>query len=134
MRLKAVCFVVFAGACFNATAPTALATCPPRPNPASMVVKPEPDVEQAGKVLKRAVPTYPDCAEDKRVGGLVDMIFTVQQDGSVGDIQVVQEVPAGFGFASAGVQALSHWEFEPKLVEGKPVAFRSRLRLTWNLR
>jgi len=127
--------MVVAGACFNSIAPAALATCPPRPNPASLVVKPQPEVGSTeGKVLKRVRPTFPDCAVDKRVAGLVDMIFTVQPDGSVDDIQVVQEVPAGFGFASAGVQALSHWEFEPKLVEGKPVTFRGRLRLTWDIR
>jgi len=66
----------------------------------------------------------------RRVSGVVDFQFTLEADGSVGDLKVQQEVPAGFGFADAAKAAFVHWKFAPNLVDGKPVATTAYYRFT----
>jgi protein TonB len=81
--------------------------------------------------VKLAKPEFPVCAEDRRVPGFVDLVFTIEPDGSVGDLQVVQETPAGFGFAKAALDVFPAWKFQPKLVDGKPAASRVTYRMSW---
>jgi protein TonB len=76
------------------------------------------------------MPHFPSCADYRHVSGIVDVEFTVEPDGSVGDLEVVQEVPAAFGFGKAFSDAFAQWKFEPKLVEGKPTAFRAHYHFT----
>jgi len=108
--------------------------CPPVPDPASLTAQPLPsDVPHAGKPVKVIPPRYPNCAEDRRVMGLADLTFTVEADGSVGDPHVIQEVPAGFGFANAALAVIPQWKFEPKLLDGKPVASQVVYRMNWKI-
>jgi len=65
--------------------------------------------------------------------GLADLTFTVEADGSVGDPHVIQEVPAGFGFANAALAVIPQWKFEPKLLDGKPVASQVVYRMNWKI-
>jgi outer membrane biosynthesis protein TonB len=88
----------------------AVSNCPPAPDPAALALQPLPIADNslpasAGassrKPVKVIPPNYPPCAEKMRVSGVVDFQFTLEADGSVGDLKVLQEVPAGFGFAHA---------------------------------
>lgn len=106
-----------------------LAGCPAAPDPKTLVVQPPPaEISETGTALMQVPPEFPLCAEHNGVGGVVDLVFTVQPDGSVGEIQVAQEVPTGFGLAAAAVEAVSQWKYRPKLDDGKAVAFRTRAR------
>lgn len=106
-----------------------VADCPPAPDPKTLMVQPPPaEIPETGTALMRVPPEFPLCAGHRKVSGVVDLVFTVKPDGFVGDIQVAQEVPAGFGFAAAAVQAVSQWQYRPRLVDGKAVAFRTRFR------
>jgi protein TonB len=79
-------------------------------------------------------PIYPDRALDQNRAGYVDFNFTIEPDGSVGDLQLVTETPAGFGFAAAAEKAFAKWRFAPKLVNGVPVAARARYRVSFQLK
>jgi len=108
--------------------------CPAAPDPATIVVGPLPsDIPVAGRPVKYVSTHYPVCAEGREVPGVVDFTLTIEPDGSVADLQVIQEVPAGFGFAKSGLDALPGWKFEPKLVDGKPVASKAVIRLNWKM-
>jgi protein TonB len=78
-------------------------------------------------------PIYPDRALDQGRAGYVDFNFTIEPDGSVGDLQLVTETPAGFGFAAAAEKAFVRWRFVPKQVNGVPVAARARYRVSFKL-
>jgi protein TonB len=79
-------------------------------------------------------PIYPDRALDQGRAGYVDFNFTIEPDGSVGDLQLVTETPAGYGFAAAAEKAFAKWRFTPKLVNGVPVAARARYRVSFQLK
>jgi outer membrane biosynthesis protein TonB len=62
------------------------------------------------------------------MNGLVDFAFTIQPDGSVNDVQVVQEVPQCFGFAGAAGKVFPRWQFPPQVIDGKAVAVQATYR------
>lgn len=77
-------------------------------------------------------PVYPLAALRSHTAGWVQMEFTIAPNGSVGDIAVVEAEPKGV-FEHAATQALSHWRFRPRLVNGKPVAQRSSLTMRFDV-
>jgi protein TonB len=77
---------------------------------------------------------YPDRASEAGVSGYVDFSFIIEPDGSVGNPQVIDEVPDGYGFATAAKKAFPKWRFEPKLVDGKPVAAPAQIRVSFQLK
>ncbi|HTJ63742.1 MAG TPA: TonB family protein [Alphaproteobacteria bacterium] len=88
----------------------------------------------AAQPLYRGNLAYPARALDAGKSGFVDFVFTIEPDGSVGDLKMVQEVPAGYGFAAAAAKAFPSWKFQPKSVDGKPVATLARYRVTFQLK
>jgi TonB family protein len=89
--------------------------------------------EASGRPVKIVAPRYPVYAEDKGVSGVVDLVFTIESDGSVDDVHVAREEPMCFGFAAAALKVFPQWRFRPKLVDGKPVAFQAVYHLTMKL-
>ena len=87
-----------------------------------------PDSEYNLKLLQTVMPHYPACASLRRVGGVVDVEYTVRPDGSVKEARILQEVPAGFGFSEAFLTAFFRWRFQPKIVDGQPVETKGYYR------
>ncbi|MDB5396607.1 MAG: tonB [Rhodospirillales bacterium] len=108
---------------FDRTPPTMVTTTEP-PSP-TVIINPKP-IYRGGLI-------YPDKAADRGVPGYVDFSFIIEPDGSVGDPQVIAEVPDGYGFAAAARKAFPKWRFAPKLVNGKPVAAPAQIRVTFKL-
>jgi len=69
-------------------------------------------------------PIYPPQALRNRTTGWVEMEFTITESGVVRDIEVVEAEPHGV-FERAATDALGHWQFRPRLVNGQPAAQRS---------
>jgi len=86
----------------------------------------------AGKPVRAAIPEYPICGDIRRTPGVVDIEFTLEPDGSVADPHVLQELPAGFGFADALLKVFPRWTFTPKVVMGKAAATEAHFRFTWH--
>jgi periplasmic protein TonB len=101
------------------TTTTSTETAPP------VIINPKP-IYRGGLV-------YPDRAAEAGMSGYVDFSFIIEPDGSVGNPQVIDEVPDGYGFATAAKKAFPKWRFDPKLVDGKPVAAPAQIRVSFKL-
>lgn len=74
--------------------------------------------------LVRTPPLYPPHAQSRRIEGRVRVEFTVGEDGSVNAPIVVYSEPSGV-FDRAVLSAIRDWKFETKVVNGKPVPWRT---------
>ena len=71
-----------------------------------------PQIAHAGpEVVRQVAPEYPRGAERRKIEGFVVVEFTVQPDGSVNDVAVVNAEPAGV-FDSAAVKAVGRWKYK----------------------
>ncbi|WP_201313236.1 energy transducer TonB [Dyella sp. EPa41] len=87
----------------------------------------------AAPVLTRRVePAYPAEARRTRRQGWVDVIFTVQPDGSVAGASVADADPR-YVFDRAALAAVGRWQFTPGTQDGKPVASQVRQRIEFRL-
>jgi len=66
-------------------------------------------------------PEYPQGPLMDGIEGWVMLEFTIASDGSVTDIHVVDAEPQG-KFERAAIRTMQRWSYQPKLVEGRPVA------------
>jgi TonB family protein len=85
----------------------------------------------AAATLKRTrivAPAMPQVARDNGLSGFVELNFTIQPDGSVTDVQVVNAEPLGL-FEASAIKALSQWRYEPVLLNGEPVAKLAMIRM-----
>lgn len=69
----------------------------------------------------RVNPIYPQNAAARGIEGYVTLSFTITPSGSVSDVAVINASPPGI-FDRAALKALRRWRYNPKLVDGKPVA------------
>lgn len=70
--------------------------------------------------IVRIEPQYPREALLKGMEGWVRLAFTIQEDGSVCDVAVVEAEPARV-FNRNAVRAVLRWKFKPRIVDGQPV-------------
>ena len=77
-------------------------------------------------------PRYPRGAQRRNQTGYVDVIFAVEPDGSVGEVEVYGAEPEGV-FDEAAVEAVRQWEFEPVVENGTAVSKRVAVRMSFNL-
>ncbi|WP_019464162.1 energy transducer TonB [Dyella japonica] len=80
----------------------------------------------------RVAPAYPPEAKRTRRQGWVDVAFTVQADGSVSGASVTDAEPK-YVFDRAALSAVSRWQFNPSMQDGKPVAAQMRQRIEFHL-
>jgi hypothetical protein len=74
--------------------------------------------------------SYPVEAQNEHVSGLVEMQFTIAEDGSVKSPHVLSGDP----LLRAGLtEEVSKWVFQPLRVDGKPVPMTTELTLRFNL-
>ncbi len=82
--------------------------------------------------LVRIPPLYPPRALQLKKEGFVTMRFTINTDGTVRDIKVVQSEPPKL-FESAAISALKKWKFKPKIENGKAVEQLGEQSITFTL-
>ena len=82
--------------------------------------------------LVRFPPEYPRTALARRIEGHVDVLFTVTLTGAVTKPTVLAAEPPGI-FEDAVLAAVVRWRFQPRLLNGQPVAFPARTRLYFKL-
>lgn len=108
----------------------AVVALPAVPAPSSV---PAPSVPTTAPVLQRRVePYYPQEARRSRREGWVEVEFTVQPDGHVDAVKVLQSKP-GSVFDLAATTAVQRWVFAPATRNGQPVAVSLRQRLDFRL-
>jgi serine/threonine-protein kinase len=77
---------------------------------------------------KYVAPKYPRSAQRRSVSGWVDVIFTVDIDGTVTEIEIRDSDPGDLFVASA-TKAVEGWEFEPIVENGVAVRKRAAVRM-----
>ena len=85
-------------------------------------------------VVKEVRPAYTEAAKDARIEGTVVLECVVLADGTVGDVTVARSLDSVLGLDQEAVKATKQWQFKPGMKDGKPVAVRVSLELTFTLK
>lgn len=70
--------------------------------------------------IYRALPRYPLQAARKKISGWVKLSFSINREGGVEDIAVIESEPEII-FDQAAMNALKNWRYKPQLNKGKTV-------------
>jgi protein TonB len=123
------------------------APLPPAPQPAPQVAvseapvvrddpKPLLDVEfgstNAPQFLHREMPVYPLMARRFGREGRVLLRLTIDENGRLLNIEVLER--AGFGFTEAAIEAVKKSTFRPAMQDGRPVLSKALLPVSFKLR
>jgi TonB family protein len=85
-------------------------------------------------VVTEVRPKYTDEAKAARIEGTVLMTCVVSTDGQPTRISVVHSLDSVHGLDDAAVSALEQWRFKPGVKEGKAVAVRVHIEMTFSLK
>ena len=86
------------------------------------------------QVTRDVKPSYTAEAVRARVQGLVGLSVVVKADGTVGAVTVTQSLDQEFGLDEQAVIAMRRWQFKPGTKDGKPVAVRIGVEMTFTLK
>ena len=103
-----------------------LSAPPPLPQPLLPVSKGLTE----GVLVRKIDPIYPPLARTMRLEGAVKLQATVAEDGTVRDVKVVSGPPM---LAHAAQEAVTRWRYRPFLLNGKPVAMRTEIKVDFKL-
>lgn len=71
--------------------------------------------------LVRQPAIYPERAKSRKIEGFVTARLSISADGSVTNVEVITAEPPGI-FDREAVRAMYRYRFDPKVVDGQPVA------------
>ena len=77
---------------------------------------------------------YTQEAMQNRIEGKVGLDVVVLADGKVGDVTVSESLDSVYGLDKNAVAAMKQWEFKPGTKDGKPVAVRVSVGITFALK
>jgi TonB family protein len=97
-----------------------------RPGPQSGVTLP--------KAVKEVKPSYTAKAMQEKIQGSVWLECVVGSSGTITGCEVTKSLDAEFGLDQAALDAAKQWEFKPGRKDGKPVAVRITIELTFTLK
>lgn len=106
----------------------------------SLVAAAQPTVYEPGngvtlpKLVKQVRPEYTQEAKDAHIEGTVGLSTVVLADGSVGEVKVTRSLDTTYGLDDQAVKAMKAWTFEPGTKDGKAVAVRVAVNLTFTLK
>ena len=72
-------------------------------------------------IKKRVQPRFPKSARRGQDAGKVTLGATVETDGSVGQIKVIDSTNPGHGFEESAIEAMQKWRYKPGELGGVPV-------------
>lgn len=82
--------------------------------------------------IKRSRPQYPVKAANDGIEGWVLVEFSIETDGSISEIVVLDSSPAGV-FEKSATRAVRRWKYPPVERDGKIVKIRTQVVLTFEL-
>ena len=56
------------------------------------------------------------------------------ENGVVGDVEIVESLDKVYGLDDQAIKAIRQWTFEPGTKDGKPVAVRVEVEMTFTLK
>ena len=85
-------------------------------------------------VVSEVKPEYTPEAKRAHIEGNVIVDAVVLADGKVGNVTVARSLDSTFGLDQQAVKAAKQWKFKPGTKDGKPVAVRVSIELTFTLK
>jgi len=86
---------------------------------------------QAGKILKKVAPTYPEVARRERLQGTVRLHAIIGRDGSIEQLRVIR----GYcSLAEVSLPAAKQWRYTPTTLNGEPVEVDTTIDVIFTLR
>ncbi len=85
-------------------------------------------------LLQEVKPQYTREAMQQKIQGTVWLKVVVGTTGDVTDVQIVRSLDKEYGLDQKAIEATSQWKFKPGLKDGKPVAVRVTIELTFTLK
>jgi len=85
---------------------------------------------QAASIVHKVTPRYPSEAKSKKIEGTVQMLALIGLDGKVLNLKY-QSGPAEL--VAASMSAVKLWEYQPTLLNGKPVFVLTQIDLNYTL-
>jgi TonB family protein len=79
-----------------------------------------------GQLVHRVAPVYPAQARLLRLESTVILAAVVMEDGTVGDVNIVEGSPV---LAQSAVEAVKHWRYQPYELDGKPVKKETKITI-----
>jgi protein TonB len=83
-----------------------------------------------GTPIRKVAPIYPSTARDRGLRGEVEVVFTVRKDGSVANVHAISGNPI---LATAAVEAVKSWRYEPFKADGQPAEVQNSVKLNFVL-
>ena len=84
--------------------------------------------------VRSVKPGYTAAAMDARIEGKVVLDVVVLDDGKVGEVTVTESLDKEYGLDTQAVEATRQWLFKPGTKDGKPVAVRVAMEMTFTLK
>jgi protein TonB len=79
-------------------------------------------------LLSRAAPAYPEAARRARVTGTVDVVLSIDKQGTVVRATAVEGSPL---LRPSAEDAARKWRYRPEFVNGAPVETERRVRIVF---
>lgn len=86
---------------------------------------------QESKLIRKVAPEYPDIARRARISGDVFLEATVDEEGNVVHLDVIQGHPM---LVEAALRAVAQWKYSPTLLNGEPVPIIARVTVSFKLK
>lgn len=90
------------------------------------------ELDQPPAPIKRIAPVYPRELKKNRVQGYANIVFIVDEEGSVTDVSIEKTNHREFGINAES--AVRQWKFKPGFKDGSPVKTYVRIPLSFTLR
>ena len=87
-------------------------------------------VVQEAKLVRKVSPLYPDIARRARISGSVLLEVTVDEEGNVSDVKVLQGHPI---LSAEAVRAVRQWKYTPTLLNGEPLPVIAAVTVEFHL-
>ena len=85
-------------------------------------------------VVRQVKAEYTTEARAARIEGTVVLDTVVLSDGKVGDVTVSRSLDSTFGLDQQAVKAMKQWVFKPGMKDGRPVAVRIQVQVSFTLK
>jgi TonB family protein len=86
------------------------------------------DVERA-LLVRSVTPAYPQEATAQKMHGAVVLQATIGRDGTVEDLKIVR---GSFVLSKAAIAAVKQWQFQPYMINGRPVETQTFITINFN--
>ncbi len=83
------------------------------------------------RAIHQPAAEYSDKARRKKLEGTVMLSLVVTPEGNTTDIKVTS--PLGSGLDEKAIEAVRQWKFEPAMKDGKPVAVKVAVEVSFHL-